>query len=235
MRQRDYTRKRQKEANEVKVARKQYEQTLETERGNLTQAVNFAKASLIKALAPDLMNVQLEDLWATDPAKAGQVQARLNRVHATLQQVDGLVAAVNQKAQAEKQAGYEEAVKNALEDLGTIPDWNDDKYNAVLKFGVKQYGFTQEEMGSVIDARAIRMALDAQAYHALKAEKAKAEKTTPKKATELLPVKPSGMRSSTANSAYSAAKKAVTTNKTVEAGTEYFKAMFEQEKRNSRR
>lgn len=234
MRQRDYTRKRQKESSEVKAARQKYAQEVENERAQLAQAVNFAKASLVKSLAPDLMDVRLDELWASDPAKAGQVQARLSRVHATIQQVDQLVAAVNQKAQAERQAQYDEAVKNALDDLGTIPDWSDEKYSDVMRFGVKQYGFTQEEMGSVVDSRAIRMALDAQAYHELKKAKAQAEKTAPKKATELLPVKPTGSRTSMAHQGFSEARKAVSTNKTLEAGKDYFKQMFEMERKLKR-
>ena len=235
MRQRDYTRKRQKEAAETKAARANYHKELSEERERLTQAVHYAKATLVKALAPDLMDVKLDELWAADPQKAGVVQARLNRVHGTLQQVDQIIAAVTQKAQADRQAAYDEAVKEALEDLSTIPDWSDEKYGGMMRFAVKQYGFSQEEMANVVDARAVRMALDAQAYHELKKVKAQAEKAPPKKATELLPVKPTGQRTSNAHQGYAEARKVVSTNKTMEAGKAYFKEMFALEKKLTRR
>jgi hypothetical protein len=86
-----------------------------------------------------------------------------------------------------------------------------------------------------VDSRVIRMALDAQAFHNMKAEQAKAiakPAPAPKPAPSPVTVKPGarGMQSAS-SAAYTQAREALSKTGRVDAATAVFKARFGQTKR----
>jgi hypothetical protein len=174
MRQRDYTKKTQEVARERDELPKRVQAETAKMRDEYTKQVQLMQQLVMTTVAPELLNTDLEQLWLTNPAQAGALHAKGQKVTAAVQRLQAQMAAEQAKAQADTQAEYAVAVRKAQEDLSTIPNWGDDKYHGMLNFAAKQYGFKQDEIGNVVDSRVVRMALDAQAYHDLKAEQAKA-------------------------------------------------------------
>jgi hypothetical protein len=235
MRQRDYTKKTQEVAREREELPKRVQSETAKMRDEYTKQVQLMQQLVMTTVAPELLNTDLEQLWMTDPAKAGALHAKGQKVSATVQRLQAQMAAEQAKAQAEQQAEYAAAVRRAQEDLSTIPEWGDDKYHGMLNFAAKQYGFKQDEIGNVVDSRVIRMALDAQAFHNMKAEQAKAivkPAPAPKPAPSLVTVKP-GARGAQqpGGAAYVHAREALAKTGRVDAATAVFRARLGQTKR----
>ena len=182
-----------KEMQALRAKEAELPQKIEAEtgkiRGDYVNQLQLMHRLVMESVAPELLEANLEQLWATDPSKAGALQAKGQRVTATVQKIQNAMAAEAAKAQAKQQAEYAEAVKRAHDDLSTIADWGDDKYHGMLSFATSKYGFSQDEMGNVVDPRIVRMALDAQAYHDSVAKRA-AEASKPRPAAPpAVPVK----------------------------------------------
>jgi hypothetical protein len=158
-------------AKEAELPQKIQEETGKV-RNEYVNQLQLMHRLVMESVAPELLEANLEQLWQTDPGKAGALQAKGQRVTATVQKIQNAMAAETAKAQAKQQADYVEAVRKAQDDLSTLPDWGDEKYHGMLTFASGKYGFSSDEIGNVVDPRIVRMALDAQAYHDLVAKRA---------------------------------------------------------------
>lgn len=224
MRQADYTKKTQEVARERQELPRKVAAETDKVRNDFANQLRLLNQVVMETVAPELLNVNMEELWSTNPAKAGALQARGQKVTATLQRLQAAMAAEQQNAQAQQQALLADAVAKAHENLSSIDGWGDDKYSTMLKFATKKYGFSGEELGTVVDPRVIRMALDAQAYHDGLTKAAEAKTKTPVK-SPVAPAAPAvrpGVRGAAPN-ALSQAREAHQKSGSLESAASYFK------------
>jgi len=229
MRQRDYTKKTQEVAREREELPKRLQAENAKVRDEYTKQIQLMQQLVMTTVAPELLNTDLEQLWLTNPQQAGALHAKGQKVSATVQRLQQQMAAEQAKAQAEQQAEYAQHVRKAQEDLSSIPDWGDDKYHSMLDFTAKQYGFRQDEIGNVVDSRVVRMALDAQAFHAMKAEQSKAlTKPAPKPQPAPAPkvVKPGTRGVDAKTQAFMSARENLSKRGKLQDAAEIFKARF---------
>jgi hypothetical protein len=155
----------EKAASAVAEAAKQYHSQLET-----------LQKSLIKFAAPELLNVDLMQLADQDPAQAQKLFFKQMQLRDTIQQIENEKNAALEKAQSEQKRLYEEHRSKARETLKSKDWWSEEKYQRVLKAGVDEYGFTPEEVSSVVDPRVIELLHDASEYRSLKKAKPEIQK-----------------------------------------------------------
>jgi len=130
------------------------------------------KQLVLKTVAPELQNVDLNKLSMEDPAEAQRLFFRQIQLNQTLQAIESEQRQAVEKLQGELKAAQENAIKEARETLESkIPGWGEDKYRQVLSGVSKDYGFKGEEVAQVYDARLIEVFHDAYQYRQLQRAK----------------------------------------------------------------
>jgi hypothetical protein len=141
-------------------AAQHYLQQLEVQKQALARLANVKSMPEIEALAKE------------DPAAAQQEFLRFINVNQTFQQIAAQQQQVAAKLQADQKQALEQMKLKTRETLETdIKGWNADLYNKVLATAVKDYGFKNEEVEPVVDARLIKLFHDAHLYRQLQQAK----------------------------------------------------------------
>ena len=157
--QAEYTEK--VKAAELK-ATQEYAQRLEVQKQAVTRLAGVKTMQEIEALSRQ------------DPAAAQQEFLKLISVNQTMQQIEAEQRQVAEKHQNAMRQAHAKAVEKAKETLESdIPGWNAELYNKVLGGVAKDYGFQNQEVEPVVDARLIKVFHDAYQYRQL--QKAKPE------------------------------------------------------------
>lgn len=177
-RQADYTRKTQelsqREHQAVEILKAKHDE--------------FAQEYLTKAEASRAAIVQLAGLRSaeemaqlaqTDPAAWVAENQRQQSIYAVLSQMDQQIAAerqaIEQRQQQQIQQARAEMFQRSWAELQK--DGVDrEKLSKAYQDVSKVYGFTQEELGQVLDHRQVRVMLDALAYRQLKEQKPAVQK-----------------------------------------------------------
>jgi hypothetical protein len=174
LRQKDYTKKTQalaeRESQAVEFLKTKHD---EIRNQYLTQA-EVTRTALIQ-MAGIKTGEEMAQLAHSDPAAWVAENQRQQQVNAYLQSLDQQIGSEKQRAQQEAEARRNQSIQQQY-----AQTWQElekakiDKpalakiYEAVNK----TYGFSQEELSNVYDHRLVKMMRDAQAYQALKAQKA---------------------------------------------------------------
>ena len=157
-----------------------------------SQAVNFLKtkhdeirnqylsqAEVTRAALVQMAGIKTGDEMAqlahSDPAAWVAENQRQQSVTAYLNQLDQQINGERQRAAQEAEAYRAQSLQKQFQQTWEVLEKEKIDKPALAKIyeGVnKTYGFTQEELGNVYDHRLVRMMRDAQAYQALKAQKA---------------------------------------------------------------
>lgn len=171
----DYTRKTQAVAAEIKQREEQYFQAVQQTTQQAQQQLAALQNFVMAAAAPDLQNVNWQQLAMEDPARYVQLQARQQQLH----QVLGHIQAENQKLEQQKEATAqqqrEQAIKHSLEYLSReIPGFNLEKERQGLFDTGRKYGFNDAELAGVIDGRMLHVLRDAMQWRQLQTQKPKA-------------------------------------------------------------
>lgn len=117
---------------------------------------------------------EIEALSRQDPAAAQQEFLRLVNVNQTMQAIETEQRGAQQKQQMAMQAAHRQAVEKAKQTLeANIKGWGPELYTQVLGGVAKEYGFQNQEVEPVVDARLIELFHDAYQYRQL--QKAKPE------------------------------------------------------------
>lgn len=172
MRHADYTRKTQALAKERAVIPQKIaeaDRLVTDARAQFGQALQNLQAFVTHAAAPELQNVNWNQLSQENPTEYVRLKQRAEQVNATLAQIQNYQREVSKQAEAQQKKAMREAAQSARETLNReIPGgWNDDLYAKIQKAAVNHYGYTQEEFGMIVDARTIIMANDALKYREL--------------------------------------------------------------------
>lgn len=174
----DYTKKTQELAEQRKHT-EMYAQALQAQERMLQQQAELQTAFIkeiakVESLSDQISQYEALD-WAqlsdTDPVQAQklwisyqQLQNKRTQAQTELQQKDYQL----QQQRAQHNALRLEQARSDL--LKAMPDFNSDKAKVLRDTG-KEYGFSEDELSSVIDPRQIRVLADAAAYRKLQAEK----------------------------------------------------------------
>lgn len=172
MRHADYTRKTQALAKERAVIPQRIaesERVVSQKTAEYSQALQQFEAFVLHAAAPELQNVNWNQLAVENPGEHVRLTQRANQVNATLQQIRNHQGQIAKEAEASRQRSLQESALQAKETLNReIPGgWNDDLYTKITKGAATHYGYLPEEFGTVVDARHIMMAHDALRYREL--------------------------------------------------------------------
>lgn len=165
----DYTRKTQALAEQRKQAEQEYE-AVRAERAQYAQLLDRLSSKLEAEPEVD------ESLQYTDPiAYAQQLSAYMQaqQQKQVIAQEQQRLSALEQQAQQQRMQKYLAEQSEALTTL--IPDWVDPEVAKVEKVKVreaaKQYGYSDEELAQLYDARAVALMRDAMKYRELVAKR----------------------------------------------------------------
>ena len=176
MRQKDYQRKTAEVARQRNESSNAVRQGIETERTNYANALQQLEASITEMTAPELANVNWNDLAVNNPFEYVRLDARRKQVNDALTNIRAKQAELKTKADETRRQADQQTAKKTWETLESeIPGWNAEVYAETLK-AAESIGFTPAEAGQWLDPRAIKLLHKAHLYDQLKAAKPPAEK-----------------------------------------------------------
>lgn len=177
MRQSDYTRKTQelsqRESQAVELLTGKYQQI---QQDYLTKA-EASRAAIVQ-LAGLRSEAEMAQLAQSDPAAWVAENQRQQSIYAVLNQMDQQLSQERQQMQAQQeqliqrqraeqyQKSWAELQKDGVDR---------DRLSKAYESASKTYGFSMEELGTILDHRQVKVMLDALAYRELKAQKPKVQ------------------------------------------------------------
>ena len=174
LRQKDYTKKTQalaeRESQAVNFLKTKHDEI----RNQYTQQAEVTRHALVQ-MAGLKSGDEMAQLAHSDPAAWVAENQRQQSVHAYLNQLDQQINGEKQRAAQEAEAHRAQSLQQQFQKTWEVLEKEkiDKPQLAKIYEGVnKTYGFTPEELGNVYDHRLVRMMRDAQAYQALKSQKA---------------------------------------------------------------
>ena len=173
----DYTKKTQ-EVAEQRKALEEYAQTIQVQEQQLKAQAELQQALLGELAQITAIDQQLADFQAIDwnqhsesdfveAQKLFFTQNKLQNQRAAL--VQQLESKQQQLTQAQQQALSQRIAKGKEILAKEIPNWSPDTSKAIISAGKEFYGFTDEEMASVIDPRHVKVLHDAMQWRKLQA------------------------------------------------------------------
>lgn len=177
MRTADYQRKTQEVAAQKNEIQQQFNQALQSEQAKYLQALQAQEAFLMQIAAPEMKGIDWNKLSAEDPAEFVRMSHRANQLNKTRQ----LIAQQIQEAEAQRvhaqQQQLAQAIPQAQERLkAKIPNWSPELQATLRDTGMKDYGFSAEEIGSILDPRQVEVLHDAMQWRKLQSQKPITEK-----------------------------------------------------------
>lgn len=140
------------------------------------QHIELQKQAIAKLAGVKTMP-EIEALAKEDPAAAQQEFLRFINVNQHYQNLEAQQKAVAQKLNEQQAQEFEQAKLKARQTLESdIPGWGADLYNQILGTVAKEYGFKNEEVTPVVDARLIKVFHDAAKYRQLQQAKPEVSK-----------------------------------------------------------
>ena len=174
LRQKDYTKKTQalaaRESEAVNFLKTKHDEI----RNQYLSQAEVTRAALVQ-MAGIKTGDEMAQLAHSDTAAWVAENQRQQSVTAYLNQLDQQINGERQRAAQEAEAYRAQSLQKQFQQTWEVLEKEKIDKPALAKIyeGVnKTYGFTQEELGNVYDHRLVRMMRDAQAYQALKAQKA---------------------------------------------------------------
>lgn len=176
----DYTRKTQELAKQRDQFNAHAQQVFGQELARQQGELQRLQAVVWQTMAPELQNVDWQRLATEDPAEWARMQAKAQTLQSTLGAID---QRLNQISSAQKQQldEYRQRVMRESADDLKRNGFTAEKYQQTLTRGL-EYGFSEQELRGVVDARIIRVLADAAKYRDLQT------KTPEKKVSDAPPV-----------------------------------------------
>lgn len=173
----DYTKKTQ-EVAEQRKALEEYAQTIQVQEQQLKAQAELQQALLGELAQITAIDQQLADFQAIDWNQLSEsdfveaqklffTQNKLQNQRAAL--VQQLEVKQQQLTQAQQQALSQRIAKGKEILAKEIPNWSPETSKAIISAGKEFYGFTDDEMASVIDPRHVKVLHDAMQWRKLQA------------------------------------------------------------------
>lgn len=174
LRQKDYTKKTQalaeRESQAVNFLKTKHDEI----RNQYLSQAEVTRQALVQ-MAGLKTGDEMAQLAHSDPAAWVAENQRQQSVNAYLNSLDQQISSEKQRAAQEAEAHRAQSLEQQFKKTWEVLEKEKIDKPALAKIyeGVnKAYGFTPEELGNVYDHRLVRMMRDAQAYQALKSQKA---------------------------------------------------------------
>ncbi len=175
MLQADYTRKTQAVAAQERQRQEEVFKAVQQTTQQAQQQLQALRQLVIATNAPELQNVNWQQLAMEDPARYVQLQAKQQQLSQVLGHIEAENQTLEQQRQATIQQQREQALKHSQDYLSKeLPGVNLKEVAPKLKDVGRKYGFSDEELSSITDGRAVRLLYDAMQFQALQASKPKA-------------------------------------------------------------
>ena len=171
----DYTKKTQ-EVAEQRKALEEYAQTIQVQEQQLRaqaelQQALFGELAQITAIDQQLADFQAIDwnqLSENDFVEAQKLFFTQNKLQTQRSQLVQQIEAKQQQLTQAQQKSLNERIAKGKEVLAKeIPNWSPDTSKAIISAGKEYYGFSDEEMSSVIDPRHVKVLHDAMQWRKL--------------------------------------------------------------------
>lgn len=173
----DYTKKTQ-EVAEQRKALEEYAQTIQVQEQQLRQQAELQQALLGELAQITAIDQQLAEFQAIDWNQLSEndfveaqklffTQNKLQNQRVAL--VQQLESKQQQITQAQQQALSQRIAKGKEILAKEIPNWSPDTSKAIISAGKEFYGFSDEEMASVLDPRHVKVLHDAMQWRKLQA------------------------------------------------------------------
>lgn len=173
----DYTQKTMALAKERDEWRQKSQAELTQKQKEYDDKLALAEQAIWQTLMPEIQSIDWNKLAQENPSEWAQKYQYVQNVNARLAQIQGERKVIAEQNQGQQREAMQKAAKEAVEILQKeIPGWSNDKYGQILKSGVEQYGFKQEELNAITDPRAIKVLHDAMQFRALQNAKPIVEK-----------------------------------------------------------
>lgn len=183
LRQGDYTRKTQEVAEQRKAfeqQKQQFEQAMQVQQQNLKQ---YAQLSALDGQLDQYKDINWQKWSEEDPVAAQQGYFQYDQLRNTRQGIAQQIQQQEQTALQQRQQQTVAMLEQGRETLAKeIPGWSEKLAKDIASHG-EVYGYTPQEMGQVIDPRAVKVLHDAYLY------RQSIKKATSKPKTEVKPVK----------------------------------------------
>ena len=171
----DYTHKTQALAAEAKQRQEEVAKTITQTAQQAVQQVQALQQLVIATAAPELQNVNWQQLAMEDPARYVQLQAKQQQLSQVLGHLQHQQTQLQQQQEAEIRKQREQALKHSLDYLSKeLPGVNLEKEAGKLRDTAKKYAFSEEEIASITDGRLIHLLHDAAKWRELQTAKPKA-------------------------------------------------------------
>ena len=171
----DYTKKTQ-EVAEQRKALEDYAQTIQVQEQQLKAQVElqqalFGELAQITAIDQQLADFQAIDwnqLSENDFVEAQKLFFTQNKLQTQRSQLVQQLEAKQQQLTQAQQKSLNERIAKGKEILSKeIPNWSPDTSKAIISAGKEYYGFSDDEMSSVIDPRHVKVLHDAMQWRKL--------------------------------------------------------------------
>ena len=171
----DYTKKTQ-EVAEQRKALEEYAQTIQVQEQQLRaqaelQQALFGELAQITAIDQQLADFQAIDwnqLSENDFVEAQKLFFTQNKLQTQRSQLVQQLEAKQQQLTQAQQKSLNERIAKGKEVLAKeIPNWSPDTSKAIISAGKEYYGFSDDEMSSVIDPRHVKVLHDAMQWRKL--------------------------------------------------------------------
>jgi hypothetical protein len=172
MMQKDYQRKTAELARARESLTQEVQKMVEPERQQYVQNLQVLQQAIMTMTAPELQNINWEQIASEDPAKYVQLSAKAQRVQQTLQHIHGQMQQAQQQAIAQ---AAQECQRMLTDPVNGIPNWGQEVAQTIIQTG-NAYGYSAEELAQVVDYRHIKVLHELAEYRALKAAKPAVEK-----------------------------------------------------------
>ena len=170
----DYTKKTQ-EVAEQRKALEEYAQTIQVQEQKFNEALQLNQA-LISEVAQltnidnqlaQFNDVNWQELSDTDFVEAQKLFFTYNQLQQQRSKVADDLSQKQQQLQAQQAQSVQERIAKGKEILAKeIPNWSRDTSQAIISTG-KEYGFTDDELGMIVDPRHVKVLHDAMQWRKL--------------------------------------------------------------------
>lgn len=173
----DYTQKTQAVAEQRKQV-ESYAQALQAQEQMFQQQVQLQQALIQDIAQITALDQQIEQFnqvnWQalsdTDPVEAQKLFFQYNQLNQKRQSMAQQLGGKQQQLSQEQAKYLQEKVKQGAEILAReIPNWGKELAVEIKNGGVKEYGFSEDEMAQVIDPRHVKVLHDALQWRKLQA------------------------------------------------------------------
>jgi len=165
MLQADYTRKTQEVAEQrkqVEQAQAQLQQAAQLQQQSLAE---YAQLMSLDTQLQQYANVDWNTLYDTDPAEFVRAKESYRDLKDSRTNLANQITAQQQEQYTKQQQSMIQVIEEGKKILAKeIPSWSNDLAREINQFAIDKFGFSKEEMGTVIDPRVVKVLHKAYLY-----------------------------------------------------------------------